>query len=107
LNEAVSWANSRSGPVTLYIYDDPPPGGLSRKELDARLSSKEVDAAARILDGWGRARKWWWASSPQFDDLDPLAKSEFGFIVYGILSAAAEIRNEGSAENRILTVDAR
>jgi hypothetical protein len=49
VNDAITWATSQSCPATLYIRDG--------ETLD-QSSSEEVDAAARILDGFGRNNGW-------------------------------------------------
>jgi hypothetical protein len=92
INAAIAWANSQSSPVTLYISDGStlPPS-----------SSAEVDAAARILDRFGRHLGWWPTTTPSFDDLDPPKKADFRFIVEGMLRAAATERTEGAASSRI------
>lgn len=88
INDAITWANCQSCPVTLYIHDD---------EAFPRSSSEEVDAAARILDGFGRGNGWWPSSTPSFDDLDPTRKSDLRFMVEGMLRAAARVRGQESA----------
>lgn len=88
VNDAINWANSQSCPVTLFIGD----GGEIQHS-----PSGEVDAAARILDGFGRRSGWWPSTTPAFDDLDSMKKRDFRFIVEGMLRAAAKVRSEGSA----------
>jgi hypothetical protein len=88
LNDAINWANSQRCPVTLYISD----GGEVQHS-----PSEEVNAAARILDGYGRHRGWWSSATPAFDDLDPIKKRDFRFIVEGMLRAAAKVRSESPA----------
>jgi hypothetical protein len=88
VSEAVKWANSQSCPVTLYLRD-------SNTKGDA--SSREVQAAARILDGFGRSSGWWSRETPPFDDLNAAKKADFEFIVQGMLRAAAKVRADESA----------
>lgn len=88
ISDAINWANSQGCPVTLFIMD-----GVEIQHSP----SEEVDAAARILDGFGRRRGWWPSTSQAFDDLDPTKKRDFRFIVEGMLRAAAKVRSEGSA----------
>ena len=87
VNEAINWASRQSCPVTLYLLD----GGS-----DLSTSTKEVQAAARILDGFGRSNGWWSSDTPAFDDLDPVRKTDFEFVVEGMLRAAARARGEGA-----------
>jgi hypothetical protein len=88
INNVIAWANWQTCPVTLYIRDD---------EALPRSPSEEVDAAARILDGFARRNGWWASSTPSFDDLDPTRKSDLRFMVEGMLRAAARVRGQESA----------
>jgi len=88
IRDAITWANSQSCPVTLYINED---------EAVPRPPSEEVDAAARILDGYGKKFGWWPSSTPAFDDLDPARKSNIRFMVEGMLREAARVRGQESA----------
>jgi hypothetical protein len=83
--EAIQWANAQPCPVTLFLRD---------KEEPKSPADVEIDAAARILDGWGKSRGWWSTSTPAFDDLAQEAKRDFRFIVAGILRAAAMVREK-------------
>ena len=87
IHDAINWANSQSCPVTLYLRDV--------SEVP-RSSSREVDAAARILDGFGGRQGWWPLSTPSFDDMDDTRKSDLKFMIEGMLRAAAEVRGQGS-----------
>jgi hypothetical protein len=87
VNDAINWANSQSCPVTLYIRDD---------VVLPRSSSEEVDAAARILDGFGKNNGWWPSSTPSYDDMDAARKSDLKFIVEGMLRAVARVRGQES-----------
>ena len=87
VNEAVSWANAQTCPVTLFLRDS--------DEVNL-TSSRETDAAARILDAFGRTSGWWPREAPPFDDLDPVKKADFRFIVDGMLRAAAKVREQES-----------
>jgi len=88
VNDAITWATSQSCPATLYIRDG--------ETLD-QSSSEEVDAAARILDGFGRNNGWWSSNTPSFDDSNPARKADMRFIVEGMLRAAANVRGQNSA----------
>ncbi len=88
LSEAIIWANSQTCPVTLYIGDG---------EALQQSSNAQVDAAARILDGFGKNNGWWASSTPSFDDLDATRKADFRFMVEGMLRAAATARGQDSA----------
>jgi hypothetical protein len=83
VHDAVNWANSQTCPVTLYLSDG---------DVVEHSSSREVDAAARILDAFGRNNGWWPRETPPFDDLDPVKKADFEFVVQGMLRAAAKVR---------------
>jgi hypothetical protein len=87
VNDAINWANAQSCPVTLYIRDD-----LALP----RSSSEEVEAAARILDGFGKRNGWWPSSTPSFDDMDATQKSDLIFMIEGMLRAAARVRGQES-----------
>ena len=87
VNDAINWANSQTCPVTLYLRDS---------GVVEHSSSREVDAAARILDGFGRNLGWWSPDTPSFDDLDSVRKTDFAFIVQGMLRAATKARAESA-----------
>jgi len=57
-------------------------------------SDAEVDAAARQLFAEGSFYRWWSASIPSYDGLDPIGKDEFDAIVERVLMAAAKARGE-------------
>lgn len=88
VREAIIWANSQISPVTLYLRDD---------QLVPHSSDREVDAAARILDAFGRSNGWWASTAPPYDDLDQVGKTDLAFIVQGMLRAAAKVRSSESA----------
>lgn len=88
VNEAVTWANAQTCPVTLYLRNG---------EEEELAPTQETDAAARILDAFGRNSGWWSREAPSYDDLDPSKKADFRFIVDGMLRAAAKVRRRNSA----------
>jgi len=51
----------------------------------------DIDAAARVLDRTGRVHGWWPEKSPLYDEMNPIAKSEFGGLVEEMFLAAAGI----------------
>ncbi|WP_094193662.1 hypothetical protein [Bradyrhizobium viridifuturi] len=53
----------------------------------------EIEAAARVLDKFGRHYRWWPTTTKSHDELaanDPIGKSEFDGIVEQMLIAAAD-----------------
>lgn len=88
VREAIIWANSQNCPVTLYLRDD---------QAVPQSSDREVDAAARILDAFGRHNGWWPSDAPSYDDLDQIRKMDLAFIVKGMFRAAAKVRSNAPA----------
>jgi hypothetical protein len=55
-----------------------------------RPTAAQVDAAARVLDFYGRHHGWWPSDVADFDNLDPIGKDELGTIAEQILIAASK-----------------
>ena len=56
-----------------------------------RPTDAQVDAAARVLDFYGRHHGWWPEGVADYDSLDPIGKDEFEAIVEKMLIAASNV----------------
>lgn len=55
-------------------------------------TDRQVEAAARELDKAGRAYGWWPASTPTYDNLDPIGRNELEAVVESMLKAAEAVK---------------
>ena len=55
-----------------------------------RPTDAQVEAAARVLDSYGRHHSWWPKDVADYDDMDPIGKEEFEAIVEQMLIAASK-----------------
>jgi hypothetical protein len=67
--------------------------------MTARPTSKELEAAARVLHEVGLHHRWWGHYRKSYDELaatDPIGKEEFDGIVERMLMAASEARSKSN-----------
>ena len=82
----------------LYKGRNCPTTGATIARTLQQITIEEIDAAALVIDEAGRIYGWWPKTVKRYDDLDPIGKEDFSYIVARAILAAEQALSAASSE---------